>query len=428
LCKLVELGFKPVVLTLDNGYLSQHALGNVQRMTARLGLEWVRETPPGMNAIFADSLARHSNVCNGCFKTIYTLAVNFALKRGIPSIVTGLSRGQLFETRLLDMLDGDVFDEREIDARVLRARMAYHSMADAVSEHLDVSALRRPDTFSRVAFFDFFRYCDASLNEMLSFLAEFGDWQRPPDTGRSTNCLINDVGIYVHKKERGHHNYAIPYSWDVRMGHKTRAQALHELNDEINIPRVQTILAEIRYTPIDKPDDSDEQLVAYYTSMGGTRPDSGEHLREALTKILPDYAVPTAFVALDEMPLTASGKVNRAALPPPARGRKVYRPPESPVERDLAAIWEDQFKLDRASVHDNFFDLGGDSIAAVQISVAAARRGWRINPTDCFDHPTIADLAANATLEDASPTESASMPAVGLMAGELEGLIKRFDS
>jgi amino acid adenylation domain-containing protein len=427
LCKLVELGFKPVVLTLDNGYLSEHALGNVKRITERLGLEWIRETPRGMNAIFADSLARHSNVCNGCFKTIYTLAVNCALKRGIPSIVTGLSRGQLFETRLLDMLDDEVFDEREIDARVLRARIAYHSIADAVSEQLDVSAVRRPDTFSRVAFFDFYRYCDASLSEMLGFLAEFGGWQRPPDTGRSTNCLINDVGIYVHKRERGHHNYAVPYSWDVRMGHKTRAQALHELNDELNLSRVKTILEQIRYIPSERPNDSEEQLVAYFTSTGETRPNGGGDLREALAKILPDYAIPTTFVALDEMPLNASGKVNRSALPRPGRGRRSYQPPASPAERDFATIFKDQFKLDRVSIHDDFFDLGGDSIGAVQISVAASRMGWRIDPTDCFDHPTIADLAATATREDASPDDTAGMPEVGLMAGELEGLIERFD-
>jgi len=240
--------------------------------------------------------------------------------------------------------------------------------------------------------------------------------------------LINDVGIYVHKKERGHHNYAIPYSWDVRMGHKTRAQALHELNDELNLTRVKSILAEIRYTPIEKPDDTEEQLVAYYTSAGEPLPDSSKDLREALAKTLPDYAIPTAFVELDAMPLTASGKVNRAALPSPARGRKSYRPPQSPVERDLAAIWEDQFKLDRASVNDNFFDLGGDSLAAVQISVAAARLGWLIDPTDCFEHPTITDLAATATPQNASSTERTGMPDVGLMAGELEGLMKRFDS
>jgi acyl carrier protein len=263
---------------------------------------------------------------------------------------------------------------------------------------------------------------------MLEFLAEFGGWQRPPDTGRSTNCLINDVGIYVHKKERGHHNYAVPYSWDVRMGHKTRSQALHELNDELNMPRVKTILADLGYSPSEKPDESEEQLVAYYTLADGASPDGGASLRETLGETLPDYALPTAFVALDEMPLTPSGKVNRAALPRPDRGRRSYRAPASEAERDLATIFKDQFKLDRAGVHDNFFDLGGDSIAAVQISVAASRLGWRIDPTDCFAHPTIADLAAAAVREDRSSARSASMPDVGLTAGELEGLMERFES
>ena len=52
--------------------------------------------------------------------------------------------------------------------------------------------------------------------------------------GRSTNCLINQVGIYVHKKEQGYSNYAFPYSWDVRMGHKTREASLDEINEEID--------------------------------------------------------------------------------------------------------------------------------------------------------------------------------------------------
>ena len=65
---------------------------------------------------------------------------------------------------------------------------------------------------------------------------------RPSDTGRSTNCLINDVGIYVHQRERGYHNYALPYSWDVRLGQKTRDEAIEELRDEIDMSRVRRIL------------------------------------------------------------------------------------------------------------------------------------------------------------------------------------------
>ncbi len=82
---------------------------------------------------------------------------------------------------------------------------------------------------------------------MLSYLTQKVPWVRPKDTGRSTNCLINDVGIYIHKKERGYHNYALPYSWDVRLGHKTREGALDELNDTIDVSHVEKTLAEIGY-------------------------------------------------------------------------------------------------------------------------------------------------------------------------------------
>lgn len=424
LCKIVELGFKPVVLTLDNGYLSTHALANVERITNRLGLEWIRKCPDKMNAIFADSLARHSNVCNGCFKTIYTLAINYALSRNIPSIVTGLSRGQLFETRLLDMVDAEVFDEQVIDERVLSARIAYHRMDDAAADLLDVTACRQPETFSKVAFFDFYRYCDASLSGMLEFLTEFGGWQRPPDTGRSTNCLINDVGIYVHKKERHHHNYAVPYAWDVRMGHKNRSQAVHELNDELDLDRIAQILDEIHYAPVDTPDPTEQQLVAYYTSRAG-KSGNPEYLRAGLAQVLPDYSIPTAFVALDEIPLTTAGKVNKAALPSPTRVGAAYQAPTNAAERDLARIWTDQFRVDRVSVHDSFFELGGDSIAAVQISVACARAGWHIEPTDCFSHPTIAEIGRIATRQAATGLSKLGAPEVGLPQAELEGLLER---
>ena len=70
---------------------------------------------------------------------------------------------------------------------------------------------------------------------------------RPSDTGRSTNCRINEVGIYVHQKERGFHNYALPYSWDVRMGLKTRHEAMDELRDDLDVGNIRRILSEIGY-------------------------------------------------------------------------------------------------------------------------------------------------------------------------------------
>ena len=203
LYQLVEMGLDVLVFSLDNGYVSEGAKANIGRAVDDLGLELVFGSTPAMNRIFADSLARYSNVCNGCFKTIYTMAMNLAHERGIRFIVTGLSRGQIFETRLANLFANGIFDPKVIDDTIVEARKAYHRMDDVVGRCLDVEIFRDDDVFEDNQFIDFYRYCDAELNEMLAFLRERAPWVRPEDTGRSTNCLINETGIYVHKKERG---------------------------------------------------------------------------------------------------------------------------------------------------------------------------------------------------------------------------------
>lgn len=435
LCKLVEMGFRPVVFTLDNGYLSDHALANVERMCKRLNLHWERQCPADMDAIFADSLRRHSNVCNGCFKTIYTLAINFALAHNIPSIITGLSRGQLFETRLLDMVEADVLDEVQIDQRIDAARKAYHLIDDKVSECLDVSRVRDEQTFEQIAFFDFYRYTNVVLSDMYSFLHEFGDWQRPPDTGRSTNCLINDVGIYVHKKERDYHNYAVPYAWDVRMGHKTRAEAVDELNDDIDLVRVQDMLDKIDYAPRESVEHQTESLVAYYVATGDT---VEPILREAMASQLPDYAMPSHFVRLEQLPLAPSGKLNELALPKPSTARQTamqkanggQQMPVTDTEKALASIWQQHFNIDFIGLDDDFFALGGDSILAVQISASCKDHNLNVAPTDLFSSPTVRQLSnlelETIPLEIPHATPGNVLPNTGLAADELSDLLGRF--
>ncbi len=169
LYQVVALGRTPLVFTLDNGFISDGAKENIRRATEDLGLELVFGSTPAMNTIFADSLARFSNVCQGCFKTIYTLAVSLARERGLRVIVTGLSRGQIFETRLADFFRIGLRDPSEIDRTVLEARKAYHRMDDAVSRNLDVSMFRDDSVFEETSYVDFYRYCDVSLEEVLSF-------------------------------------------------------------------------------------------------------------------------------------------------------------------------------------------------------------------------------------------------------------------
>jgi amino acid adenylation domain-containing protein len=406
LYQLARITPRILTMTLDNGYISDGAKANIRRAVDALGIEHRFVTTPAMNEIFVDSLKRHSNVCDGCFKAIYTLAVNTALEEGIPAIVTGLSRGQFFETRLTSefFLDESA-DVEAIDRTVLEARKAYHLVDDAVSECLDVSAVRRDDTFDKVTFIDFYRYCDVTLDEVYEFLSEHAPWVRPGDTGRSTNCLVNDVGIYFHTRREGFHNYALPYSWDVRLGHKNRDDALDELDDDIDPRRVAELLEEMGYDEdiFGRPDEI--RLAAYYTADAPISPST---LRNHLAERLIGPMIPNYFIRLDEIPLTSNGKVDRQALPDPRSARPVgaarYRPPSTPTEHALAELWRDVLRVSHVGIDDNFYDLGGDSIAAIQIVARARDRGLDLAVSTLFEHQTVALLAEHtggaAALED----------------------------
>ncbi len=409
-----EYGLRPLVFSLENGYISEEAKANIRRVTEALGVDLVWGQTPHMNAVFADSLKRHSNVCNGCFKVIYTLSISLAHSKGIRYIFTGLSRGQLFETRLSDMFHARIFDEESIDRTVLAARRAYHRIDDAVTQLLDVKVFEDEQVFNQVQLVDFFRYVDVPLQEMYQYLEQTAHWTRPSDTGRSTNCLINDVGIYIHKKERGYHNYALPYSWDVRMGQKTRDEAVDELNDDIDQQRVHRILSEIGY---DETEAGGTRLAAYYVSG---QPMASSSVRAHLEKTLPGYMIPTYIVPLDRMPLTQNGKIDRKALPPPESGRTLvetaFVKPETAVEIKLAEIWAEVLHVQEIGVHDNFFDLGGDSISTIHVVMRIAQ-AFQVNllPVELFDTPTISRLAQRienlllAEIEQLTDEEAAAL-------------------
>lgn len=395
LARLVELGIKPLAFTLDNGYISEQAKDNIRRIVTDLGVDHVFGTTPAMNEIFVDSLQRHCNVCDGCFKTIYTLSMQLALEKEIPFIVTGLSRGQFFETRLTEELfSGDEGDLARIDEIILNARKVYHRTDDAVKRLIDVSAFENDAVFDQVEFLDFYRYTDVSLDEMLAFLDKSVSWVRPTDTGRSTNCLINQAGIFVHKKERGYSNYSFPYSWDVRLGHKERDAALEEINEEIDEPEVHRILDEIGYTKAQEV-ASTPQLVAYYVAEAVA---DERELRDYMSSRLPDYMVPVQFIRLDAFPVTANGKVDKTALPLPENVRPVtdvgYVAPRSDIEEMLVGIWSEVLNIETIGIYDRFLELGGSSLAAIRI-ITRANEAFQLDlPLNlAFNKPTIAAFA-----------------------------------
>jgi amino acid adenylation domain-containing protein len=135
-----------------------------------------------------------------------------------------------------------------------------------------------------------------------------------------------------------------------------------------------------------------KQLVAYVVA-GEARIDTVQ-LRQALAQRLPEYMLPAAFVQLERLPLTPNGKLDRAALPAPPSTVPSggYVEPRNDREAALAAIWAQVLKLERVGIHDNFFDIGGDSIRAVSVLSKAKKKGIVCAVIDLFTHQTIARL------------------------------------
>ena len=408
LYQLCNLGVKPLAFTLDNGFISEEAKANIRRVVHSLGVDHIFGNTPHMKEIFVDSLNRFANVCNGCFKTIYTLATNLALEKGIRHIVTGLSRGQFFETRLTaEVFQRSDFDVAKLDALVLEARRAYHRREDAVSAHLAVDVLHGEQVFDAIEFVDFYRYWSVPLEEMYAYLRARG-WTKPRDTGRSTNCSINDLGIYIHKKHRGFHNYALPYSWDVRLNQKTRSEAMEELGDEIDESRVKELMGQIGYVePPPHEEGGVNRLVAYYV---GDRDLAAADLRAHLANALPQFMIPAVFIRLDKLPLTLNGKVDRQALPRPTReniqAARNQVGPQTETQRSLETIWSQLLNVEHVGIHNEFFELGGHSLLALR-AVSRIRDVFNVEIAleTVFLKPTIAALAE--AIEEAKAKKNA---------------------
>lgn len=389
LAKLKELGFRVLAYNFDNGFISEEALDNARKICNDLNVDLLIDSTEAMHEIFVDSLQRHSNVCNGCFKAIYTLSTHVALQKNIPVIVTGLSRGQFFETRLSEELFKSNTSIENIDEIILEARKQYHRINDAVSEHLDVSIFETDEVFEKVEFVDFYRFCDSSLAEMYTYLDQTLGWKRPTDTGRSTNCLINQLGIYVHKKKEGYSNYAFPYSWDVRIGHKTREESIEEINEEIDEEEVYRMMDEIGYNF--DPSLLSKGIVVYYT---GNRTDD-EKLKNELASLLPSYMIPNRFIHVEEIPVTQNGKADKAKLPDPNSqffiNNSTYQAPRNDLEILISQIWQDVLQIKEIGVFDRFLALGGNSLAAIRITSRMEEQlGLEIPLRELFEHPTIA--------------------------------------
>jgi len=137
----------------------------------------------------------------------------------------------------------------------------------------------------------------------------------------------------------------------------------------------------------------DKRLVAYFVAAADPQP---TELRAHMARALPDYMVPSAFVHLPALPLTQSGKLDRKALPVPEQQAAVqYVAPRTPTEELLAGLWRETLRLERVGIHDNFFEIGGHSLMAIQLGMRIRQQVRADFPhAEVYNRPSIAELAA----------------------------------
>jgi amino acid adenylation domain-containing protein len=169
-------------------------------------------------------------------------------------------------------------------------------------------------------------------------------------------------------------------------------------------PSVEQAVATVRE---DRP--GLKRLIGYYVAKSDL---STNDLRKHLAARLPDYMQPSAFVAVQELPRTPSGKIDRKALPAPDVKRPdldvAFAAPTTDVQKTLANVWADLLGIDRVGIDDNFFDLGGNSLLSIQCVAQLEGHGLKLPIVKLYQHPTI--RACAAFLEgDALATSPAEM-------------------
>lgn len=146
-----------------------------------------------------------------------------------------------------------------------------------------------------------------------------------------------------------------------------------------------------------RDDRGDQRLVAYLVAHAGADDDLVARVRDELRAQLPDFMIPSVFMALDTLPLTENGKVDRKALPQPEARRnetEPYAAPRSKTEALIAQIWQQVLQVEQVGIHDNFFDLGGHSLLMAQVhSQLQEQLRQEIPLVKLLEHPTISALA-----------------------------------
>jgi amino acid adenylation domain-containing protein/non-ribosomal peptide synthase protein (TIGR01720 family) len=182
-----------------------------------------------------------------------------------------------------------------------------------------------------------------------------------------------------------------------RLDHQVKIRGFRvELGEIEAVLKQHAIVRDVVVLVEEEPSGRRRLLACVVTAKKG--PQVAAELRGFLSERLPSYMVPSAVVVLESLPLTANGKVDRAALASLARvshaGEGEHIAPSNPAEVLMSQIWTEVLGLEQVGARDNFFELGGDSIIGIQIIAKANHAGFQLTPKQLFQNQTVAALVA----------------------------------
>ena len=167
----------------------------------------------------------------------------------------------------------------------------------------------------------------------------------------------------------------------------------------LKVKGVKQVCVLVKYKNVERK--TNPYLVAYYILNNPAEIIDHTVLVSELMKVLPEYMIPSAFVAMEVFPLMVNGKLNKRALPDPETKESAYVAPVSETEKILCNIWQQQLGRDKISINDDFFRLGGDSILSILVVSRIRQAALNCKVKDIFEHRTISKLAAYLTKKNA---------------------------
>jgi non-ribosomal peptide synthetase component F len=206
-------------------------------------------------------------------------------------------------------------------------------------------------------------------------------------------------------------------------GHRVETGAVEAVLHSLDIVQEAAVVA--RESP-----SGNRRLVCYVVPASMSVVSASE-LRTELARVLPDYMIPTAYVLMDGLPLTLTGKIDRRALPEPSTSRpeldQSFVAPQSAMEKRLSVIWSEALQISPVGIRDHFLELGGQSLLAARVvSRIRSAFGVELSLRQFLDAPTVAALTVAIERAQQAARDEAAAATAGCALDKALSLLERF--